>query len=90
MKGNQMSEKQQLIEEFLDSAGFRERILIGIHDEGRIYFHIDLSNELANGLMSSALIDGSIHDGIRDLATTLEAILEDIEHYQPEDDKKLH
>jgi hypothetical protein len=89
MKKNQMSEKQKITEEFLDRSGFRERIIIGIHDEGRLYFHVDLSNELANGLMSSALIDQSVYDGIRDLATTLETILEGIEQYLPED-KKLH
>jgi hypothetical protein len=33
MKGNQMSEKQKIIEEFLDSAGVRELIIIGMYDD---------------------------------------------------------
>jgi hypothetical protein len=90
MEGRQMSEKQKIIEEFLDGAGFRERIIIGMYDEGRIYFHIDFSDELANGLMSSAFIDESIYNGIRELAANLESILEGIEQYRPEDDKQVH
>jgi hypothetical protein len=90
MEINQRSEKQKMIEEFLNNAGFRDRIIIGIYERDRIYFHIDLSDELANGLMTSAMIDESVYDGIRDLAATLETILERIEQYQPEDDKQIH
>jgi len=85
-----MTEKQRMVEEFLDNAGFRERIIIGMYDEGRIYFHIDFSDELANGLMTSAFLDKSIYNGIEELAANLEAILEGIGKYQPEDGEEIH
>ena len=62
-----MTEKHRMIEDFFNRIGFRERIVIGIYDEGRIYFDIDFSEKLANGLMTSAFMNDKIHGGIKEL-----------------------
>ena len=85
-----MTEKQNIIEDFFNQMGFKDRIVIGMYDKERIYFHVDFSEELANGLMTSAFIDKSIHQGIKDLISNLEAILEGVGRYQPGDGDKTH
>jgi hypothetical protein len=89
MKKDIMLRGQSPIKEFLDNAGFSERIIIGMLDNAKIYFHVDLSDELAKGLMRSAVIDKSIYIGIKELAANLNAILEGIEEYRQDDDEQF-
>lgn len=79
-----------MIEDFFSEIGFRERIVIGMYDEGRVYFHIDFSEELADGLMTSAFMDKNIHEGIRELISNLEAILEGVGRYKPSEGEEVH
>jgi len=85
-----MTEKQDMIKEFFDKVGFRERIIIGMYDETRVYFHIDFSDELANGLVSVALLDENVYYGIEELISNLEAILEGVRGYKPTKNEELH
>ena len=85
-----MTEKQNIIEDFFNQIGFRERIVIGMYDEKRIYFHVDFSEELANGLMTLAFMDKSIHNGIKELMSNLEAILEGVGRYRPIEGEEIH
>ena len=85
-----MTEKQDKIKEFFDKVGFRERIIIGMYDETRVYFHIDFSDELANGLVSVALLDENVYYGIEELISNLEAILEGVRGYKPTKNEELH
>ena len=85
-----MTEKQDKIKEFFDKVGFRERIIIGMYDETRVYFHIDFSDELANGLVSVALLDENVYYGIEELISNLEAILEGVRGYKPTKNEALH
>jgi len=85
-----MTEKQDKIKEFFDKVGFRERIIIGMYDETRVYFHIDFSDELANGLVSVALLDENVYYGIEELISNLEAILDGVRGYKPTKNEELH
>ena len=85
-----MVKKQKIIEDFFSRIGFGERIVIGMYDEGRVYFHIDFSDELANGLMTSAFMDDKIHRGIKELIANLEAILEGVGKYKPGKGEEIH
>lgn len=85
-----MTEKQDMIKEFFDKVGFKERIIIGMYDETRVYFHIDFSDELANGLVSVALLDENVYYGIEELISNLEAILEGVRGYKPTKNEDLH
>ena len=85
-----MIEKQQMIEGLFDSIGFKERIVIGIYDEDRIYFDIDFSEELADGLMTLAFMDDKVREGIKELIVNLEAILEGVSNYKPGKGEELH
>jgi len=85
-----MIEKQRIIEDFFNRIGFRERIIIGMYDEKRIYFHINFSDELANGLMTLAFMDEKIHMGIKELIANLEAILEGVGKYKPGEGEEIH
>ena len=85
-----MTEKQKIIEDFFNQIGFRERIVIGVYDDKRVYFHVDFSEELANGLMASAFIDSNIHQGIKELITNLEAILEGVGRFKPGEGEEIH
>ncbi len=85
-----MTEKQDMIKEFFDKVGFRERIIIGMYDETRVYFHIDFSDELANGLISVALLDENVYYSIEELISNLEAILEGVRGYKPTKNEELH
>ena len=85
-----MPKKQKIIEDFFNQIGFREKIVIGIYEEGRIYFQIDFSDDLANGLMTSAFLDDKIHEGIKGLISNFEAILEGVGRYRPGEDEKTH
>ena len=85
-----MSEKQNMIEDFLNQIGFRERIVIGMYDNERVYFHVDFSQELANGLMTVAFMDKSIHHGIKELVANLETILKEVGRYRPTEADKIH
>jgi len=85
-----MTEKQDKIKEFFDKVGFSERIIIGMYDETRVYFHIDFSDELANGLVSVALLDENVYYGIEELISNLEAILEGVRGYKPTKNEELH
>jgi len=89
-KANIMTEKQDMIKEFFDKVGFRERIVIGMYDEARVYFHIDFSDELANGLVSVALLDENVYYGIEELISNLEAILEGVRGYKPAKNEEIH
>lgn len=85
-----MIEKQQMIEGLFDSIGFKERIVIGMYDEDRIYFDIDFSEELADGLMTLAFMDDKVREGIKELIVNLEAILEGVSNYKPGKGEDLH
>ncbi len=85
-----MTEKEKIIEDFFNSISFRERIIIGIYDEGRLYFNIDFSEELANGLMTSAFMDDKIHQGLKELISNLESILDGVERYKPSEGEEIH
>ena len=85
-----MIEKQQMIEGLFDSMGFKERIVIGMYDEDRIYFDIDFSEELADGLMTLAFMDNKVREGIKELIVNLEAILEGVSNYKPGKGEELH
>jgi hypothetical protein len=85
-----MIEKQQMIEGLFDSIGFTERIVIGMYDEGRVYFDIDFSEELADGLMTLAFMDDKVREGIKELITNLEAILEGVSNYKPGNGEEFH
>ena len=85
-----MTEKQDMIREFFDKVGFRERIVIGMYDEARVYFHIDFSDELANGLVSVALLDENVYYGIEELISNLEAILEGVRGFKPANNEEVH
>ena len=85
-----MTEKQDMIKEFFDKVGFKERIIIGMYDETRVYFHIDFSDELANGLISVALLDENVYYSIEELISNLEAILEGVRGYKPTKNEELH
>jgi hypothetical protein len=85
-----MIEKQQMIEGLFDSIGFKERIVIGMYDEDRIYFDIDFSEELADGLMTLAFMDDKVREGIKELIVNLEAILEGVSNYKPGKREELH
>jgi len=85
-----MIEKQQMIEGLFDSIGFKERIVIGMYDEDRIYFDIDFSEELADGLMTLAFMDNKVREGIKELIVNLEAILEGVSNYKPGKGEELH
>jgi len=85
-----MIEKQQMIEGLFDSIGFKERIVIGMYDEDRIYFDIDFSEELADGLMTLAFMDDKVREGIKELIVNLEAILEGVSNYKPSKGEELH
>jgi hypothetical protein len=85
-----MIEKQQMIEGLFDSIGFKERIVIGMYDEDRIYFDIDFSEELADGLMTLAFMDDKVREGIKELIVNLEAILEGVSDYKPGKGEELH
>jgi hypothetical protein len=85
-----MIEKQQMIEGLFDSIGFKERIVIGMYDEDRIYFDIDFSEELADGLMTLAFMDDKVREGIKELIVNLEAILEGVSDYKPSKGEELH
>ena len=85
-----MAEKQHIIEDFFNQIGFKERIVIGMYDEERIYFHVDFSEELANGLMTLAFMDKSIHHGIKELISNLEVILEGVGRYRPKEGEEIH
>ena len=85
-----MTEKQDMIKEFFDKVGFKERIIIGMYDETRVYFHIDFSDELANGLVSVALLDENVYYGLEELISNLEAILEGVRGYKPTKNEDLH
>jgi len=85
-----MTEKQQMFEGLFDSIGFKERIVIGMYDENRVYFDIDFSEELADGLMTLAFMDDKVHEGIKELIANLESILEGVENYKPGKGEELH
>ena len=85
-----MTEKQDMIKEFFDKVGFKERIIIGMYDETRVYFHIDFSDELANGLVSVALLDENVYYGLEELISNLEAILEGVRGYKPAKNEEIH
>jgi len=85
-----MIEKQKMIEDFFNGIGFRERIIIGMYDEKRLYFHINFSEELADGLMTLAFMDKKIHAGIKELIANLEAILEGVDKYKPGEGEEIH
>jgi hypothetical protein len=85
-----MIEKEKMIEDFFNSISFRERIIIGMYDEGRLYFNIDFSEQLANGLMTSALMDDNIHQGLKELISNLESILDGVERYKPSKGEEIH
>ena len=85
-----MTEKQKMIEEFFDNAGFTERILIGLHEGKRIYFHADFTEALANGLVTMALMDDNIHQGLKRLKHTLEAILDGVDGMTPDNKDSVH
>ncbi|HJX33920.1 MAG TPA: hypothetical protein VJ373_01975 [Desulfatiglandales bacterium] len=85
-----MIEKQQMIEGLFDSIGFKERIVIGMYDGDRVYFDIDFSDELADGLMTLAFMDDKVREGIKELIINLEAILEGVENYKPGKGEDLH
>lgn len=85
-----MIEKQQMIEGLFDGIGFKERIVIGMYDEDRIYFDIDFSEELADGLMTLAFMDDKVREGIKELIVNLEAILEGVSNYKPGKGEELH
>ena len=85
-----MTEKQNMIENFFDQIGFSERIVIGMYDKERIYFHVDFSDDLAHGLMTLAFMDKSIHQGIKQLVSNLEAILEGVGKYRPGEGEEIH
>ncbi len=85
-----MIEKQQMIEGLFDSIGFKERIVIGMYDEDKIYFDIDFSEELADGLMTLAFMDDKVREGIKELIVNLEAILEGVSNYKPGKGEELH
>jgi hypothetical protein len=85
-----MIEKQQMIEGLFDSIGFKERIVIGMYDEDRIYFDIDFSEELADGLMTLAFMDDKVREGIKELIVNLEAIMEGVSNYKPGKGEELH
>ena len=76
--------------EALDDAGFRERIVIGMYGKGRIYCQIDFSDELANGLISMALVNEDVHQGLIGLASNLEAILEGVRSFKPGENDAIH
>jgi hypothetical protein len=85
-----MIEKQQMIAGLFDSIGFKERIIIGMYDEDRVYFDIDFSEELADGLMTLAFMDDKVREGIKELIANLEAILEGVSNYMPGKGEELH
>jgi hypothetical protein len=87
---NPMIEKERMIEDFFNSISFRERIIIGMYDEGRLYFSIDFSEELANGLMTSAFLDDKIYHGLKELISNLESILDGVERYKPTKAEEIH
>ena len=78
-----MTEKQKIIEEFFENAGFRDRIIIGLYEGKRIYFHVDFTEELANGLITMALMDEGIHQGLKQLKHNLERIIDSVEDIRP-------
>ena len=84
-----MKKKQSIIEEFFANAGFSDRIIIGLYGEKRIYFHVDFSDELANGLISMALMDANIHQGLKQLKYNLEKIIDSVEELTP-DESSIH
>ena len=85
-----MTEKQESIREVLDDAGFRERIVIGMHGKGRIYCQIDFSDELSNGLISMALLDKNVYQGLMGLVSNPEAILEGVRNFKPRENEEVH
>ena len=84
-----MTKKQSLIEEFFENAGFRDRIIIGLYEGKRIYFHVDFTEELASGLISMALMDENIHQGLKQLKYNLERIINAVEEIKP-DEHAIH
>ena len=89
-KGGTVIKKQNIIEDLLNEIGFRERIVIGLYDEGRLHFHVDFSEDLANGLMTAAFMDKRINKGIRELISNLENIIEEVGEYKPNEGEGIH
>jgi len=85
-----MTEKQKIVEGFFDDEGFTERIIIGLYNGQRIYFHVDFSDELANGLISMALADDNVHQGIKLLIHNLKAVIDGVGEIKPETDEVIH
>ena len=79
-----MAKQQSIIEEFFDNAGFRDRIIIGLYERKRIYFHVDFTEELADGLISMALMDDKVHEGLQQLTHNLQRITEKVEELTPD------
>ena len=78
-----MTENKIMIEDFFDNAGFQDRVIIGIYDENRIYFHVKFTDELANGMISMSLIDDGIYEGLKQLKHNLEQIIDRVDNLRP-------
>lgn len=85
-----MTEKQRLVQEFMDNEGFSDRIVIGMYDGKRICFYIDFSDELANGLITMAMVDDNVHLGLKQLHHNIGAILEKVGDMKPETNEAIH